>query len=109
GKHLVGQFADPDLVDNSRHNRPSRQLPPQQVRALAPPRSLWWMPVVGTSSSNLTLGPVLIISGLLPESKYIAGSACGGPSSFLGPYLRDRKSTRLNSSHLVISYAVFCL
>src|SRR2546426_8360758 len=25
----------------------------------------------------------------------------------LGP--RDRKSTRLNSSHLVISYAVFCL
>src|SRR5256885_5656366 len=24
-------------------------------------------------------------------------------------YWRDRKSTRLNSSHLVISYAVFCL
>src|SRR5256885_12278096 len=25
------------------------------------------------------------------------------------PQPRDRKSTRLNSSHLVISYAVFCL
>src|SRR5256885_11915896 len=25
------------------------------------------------------------------------------------PQRRDRKSTRLNSSHLVISYAVFCL
>src|SRR5256885_3770367 len=25
------------------------------------------------------------------------------------PYAADRKSTRLNSSHLVISYAVFCL
>src|SRR2546426_6737622 len=25
------------------------------------------------------------------------------------PSQRDRKSTRLNSSHLVISYAVFCL
>src|SRR5256885_2814966 len=25
------------------------------------------------------------------------------------PYVEDRKSTRLNSSHLVISYAVFCL
>src|SRR2546426_924636 len=25
------------------------------------------------------------------------------------PHLADRKSTRLNSSHLVISYAVFCL
>src|SRR5258708_30068531 len=28
----------------------------------------------------------------------------------LGPYcLEDRKSTRLNSSHQIISYAVFCL
>src|SRR6266446_1070597 len=26
-----------------------------------------------------------------------------------GPGTEDRKSTRLNSSHLVISYAVFCL
>src|SRR5215204_7213985 len=25
------------------------------------------------------------------------------------PLIRDRKSTRLNSSHTVISYAVFCL
>src|SRR5205807_9867970 len=25
------------------------------------------------------------------------------------PFFLDRKSTRLNSSHLVISYAVFCL
>src|SRR5438874_6766572 len=27
----------------------------------------------------------------------------------LGPQHRDRKSTRLNSSHVEISYAVFCL
>ena len=27
----------------------------------------------------------------------------------LDPYKGDRKSTRLNSSHVVISYAVFCL
>src|SRR5690625_7063504 len=26
-----------------------------------------------------------------------------------GPFDRDRKSTRLNSSHVAISYAVFCL
>src|SRR5699024_12567658 len=32
-------------------------------------------------------------------------SAAGGPG--LGP--RDRKSTRLNSSHVAISYADFCL
>src|SRR5256885_9565263 len=31
-----------------------------------------------------------------------------GPAAFSHPK-GDRKSTRLNSSHLVISYAVFCL
>src|SRR5256885_11543037 len=31
------------------------------------------------------------------------------PESRGQPRRRDRKSTRLNSSHLVISYAVFCL
>src|SRR5256885_9041728 len=30
-------------------------------------------------------------------------------AGFRGGLGRDRKSTRLNSSHLVISYAVFCL
>src|SRR3712207_2627561 len=30
-------------------------------------------------------------------------------SGFMKGYLRDRKSTRLNSSHANISYAVFCL
>src|SRR5207253_9977611 len=33
-----------------------------------------------------------------------------GPATFLGQTgLLDRKSTRLNSSHVAISYAVFCL
>src|SRR5256885_11057343 len=32
-----------------------------------------------------------------------------GQVPFLPPEGLDRKSTRLNSSHLVISYAVFCL
>src|SRR5438034_8058363 len=31
------------------------------------------------------------------------------PYSSVAPSARDRKSTRLNSSHTVISYAVFCL
>src|SRR5258705_9857481 len=35
---------------------------------------------------------------------------CDGEGVMTGrPSLRDRKSTRLNSSHLGISYAVFCL
>src|SRR5256885_7906434 len=40
-------------------------------------------------------------------------SVCIGPPPSSASYLNmpaiDRKSTRLNSSHLVISYAVFCL
>src|SRR2546430_11224333 len=36
------------------------------------------------------------------------GSACS-PSRLQARQLRDRKSTRLNSSHSQISYAVFCL
>src|SRR2546426_5700228 len=42
-------------------------------------------------------------------------SGGGTPQNRVAPALRlavaglDRKSTRLNSSHLVISYAVFCL
>src|SRR5205807_8924687 len=39
------------------------------------------------------------------DSRGSAGTDLGETSH--GP--RDRKSTRLNSSHLVISYAVFCL
>src|SRR2546422_7865186 len=32
-----------------------------------------------------------------------------GPEIFVAPLRADRKSTRLNSSHGYISYAVFCL
>src|SRR2546426_7505381 len=35
--------------------------------------------------------------------------ASGGPAIDRRATPKDRKSTRLNSSHLVISYAVFCL
>src|SRR2546426_5559784 len=34
--------------------------------------------------------------------------ALGGEGGERGPALEDRKSTRLNSSHLLMSYAVFC-
>src|SRR5256885_11083281 len=40
----------------------------------------------------------------------LAGSGTGAPRArAVRPNCGDRKSTRLNSSHLVISYAVFCL
>src|SRR5690606_42037149 len=39
---------------------------------------------------------------------YTSGST-GVPKANLKTWGRDRKSTRLNSSHVKISYAVFCL
>src|SRR2546426_2171075 len=42
----------------------------------------------------------------------VADTSCGtrtGSARIGTSAARDRKSTRLNSSHLVISYAVFCL
>src|SRR2546426_7745305 len=42
--------------------------------------------------------------------RWSGGRARGaGGAAARGGGTRDRKSTRLNSSHLVISYAVFCL
>src|SRR5690554_7586606 len=46
------------------------------------------------------LGEVLVPAGAV-------GDRAGDDQR--GPGLRDRKSTRLNSSHVRISYAVFCL
>src|SRR5438034_5146899 len=46
------------------------------------------------------------------QDQRLAGHVHAGqvlPRVGLGISLRDRKSTRLNSSHTVISYAVFCL
>src|SRR3712207_8550261 len=37
------------------------------------------------------------------------GGAAGGGAGAAGGAVADRKSTRLNSSHANISYAVFCL
>src|SRR2546426_7005532 len=49
---------------------------------------------------------------LMPQSPHYAGKVvilADEASLSSAEYTTDRKSTRLNSSHLVISYAVFCL
>src|SRR5690625_3300295 len=58
----------------------------------------WWEPAVnGVVASVATLRRELIALG------------CEVRVLTLSPGIRDRKSTRLNSSHVAISYAVFCL
>src|SRR5438045_7561702 len=43
------------------------------------------------------------------SSEVVPPAYAGGLGDAGGRALKDRKSTRLNSSHLGISYAVFCL
>src|SRR6266571_224798 len=43
------------------------------------------------------------------RARHHCGDRTHAPGGWLGAALRDRKSTRLNSSHMSISYAVFCL
>src|SRR5258708_24872673 len=70
-----------------------------------------------TEIYTLSLHDALPISAMFP-SEFV--DACNTAISWIGirlgnaqlnanPGDRDRKSTRLNSSHQIISYAVFCL
>src|SRR5690625_1733898 len=53
-------------------------------------------------------GPVVELLGL--EAQPQVAAQCLGPGLVVAAELgEDRKSTRLNSSHVAISYAVFCL
>src|SRR3712207_8374817 len=48
-------------------------------------------------------------SGVAPHSWFIGFAPYDNPQIALAVIVEDRKSTRLNSSHANISYAVFCL
>src|SRR5256885_12222126 len=49
------------------------------------------------------------VGGAEPVAEPFGVAAIAESTDLQGEKTRDRKSTRLNSSHLVISYAVFCL
>src|SRR2546430_17172388 len=51
----------------------------------------------------------LSLHDALPISRHVRGRDRPSPHHARRPHHRDRKSTRLNSSHSQISYAVFCL
>src|SRR5256885_13029503 len=84
-----------------------------------PPRSTLF-PYTTLFRSRLRSRSAAGIAGSAPASVVVVGLAklepmldhradLGARLRVLEALHRDRKSTRLNSSHLVISYAVFCL
>src|SRR5690349_23379081 len=72
-----------------------------------------WMSLTGIFNSHLMMA--LLVEKFGSESlkrKYLPKFASGemrGGLALTEPNAGDRKSTRLNSSHVEISYAVFCL
>src|SRR5256885_13283432 len=60
---------------------------------------------VAPSSMGTTIAP----RRRQPQKAAIHSALLAPHSRTRSPVRTDRKSTRLNSSHLVISYAVFCL
>src|SRR2546426_10984347 len=79
------------------------------VRSPSACLSFFFNDTATTEIYTLSLHDALPISGV-SSAGGMAGSRprinrCRRPLA----HTRDRKSTRLNSSHLVISYAVFCL
>src|SRR5438034_4184849 len=89
--------------------------------AMSPARSATWVPGAITRIANESepVRPALLVTDTRtlsrPSAEYAWLAVIGVAALDVLPVLelpsphRDRKSTRLNSSHTVISYAVFCL
>src|SRR5438132_5394666 len=74
-------------------------------RSPGPSGTLWF-----SDAQSNRLGQVAPLVATSITLNATEGQAFTGPvATFTDGDVRDRKSTRLNSSHTVISYAVFCL
>src|SRR5256885_7031755 len=67
---------------------------------------IWHIDATLRASSIVASGAVVNLPG---PGRHSIDLDLAVPKGRLEDLLTDRKSTRLNSSHLVISYAVFCL
>src|SRR5207253_7987098 len=84
-------------------SRPSRGL---DERRLAVAGATVWAVAVALASAGAS-GDAAFGRGLL-EALIVGVPIATGLYALRAP-VKDRKSTRLNSSHVAISYAVFCL
>src|SRR5256885_11788091 len=89
--------------------RSSITLPPQSREISSTKR--WPNPVEPRGLGATTTQPCAAHRAGFHRYDQPSDQAPWGPPWIMNTtgYFRDRKSTRLNSSHLVISYAVFCL
>src|SRR5205814_8109573 len=99
--------------------RPPPRPPLFPYTTLFRSRAELWPPAAATTAQ--TAPPTASVAATQSAGSRLAGAGCAAVSSIvpvrsnvvlispLLPSQVDRKSTRLNSSHLGISYAVFCL
>src|SRR5437763_16196832 len=87
-----------------RHDRPETR---QRQRYRDFPRHFVFNHTATTEIYPLSLHDALPIFGAATPAVVTMPLSCSAPSVTLAA--ADRKSTRLNSSHRCISYAVFCL
>src|SRR5207253_10648261 len=98
--HFLPATAPPDIYPLSLHDALPISAPFERA-------SISQVDVVGSSPERRSWSRIAGMS----SSKRGGGSIAAGkraPVRF-SRSIRDRKSTRLNSSHVAISYAVFCL
>src|SRR5690625_6301286 len=85
----------------------NNSLVPAQSAAIAalfwPGRAKWKLPKLIKLGAWAAVigGGAIAVSGVIEQGEQLTAATT--------PHKRDRKSTRLNSSHVAISYAVFCL
>src|SRR5690606_39979138 len=91
-------------------------LPIVRILIAQPPRVEAEIRIVRPEQGAAELRCEVVLQGqviaILLMCRIISHTAASRPTlvvTFCGYPMRDRKSTRLNSSHVKISYAVFCL
>src|SRR5690606_40209995 len=97
----------------SQHPRPTRLVDLEQHNCLIGSRDHWLFLDKGARKDLVVKGNWQANSGPALVDAALRGIGLAQlPDYYVGEYLasgQDRKSTRLNSSHVKISYAVFCL
>src|SRR5690606_39398193 len=88
--------------------RRSSDLIPDYARGKRDPSTVSYPHPLLEQSLKETYGIIVYQEQVMECAKIIAGYTLGG-ADMLRRAMGDRKSTRLNSSHVKTSYAVFCL